>query len=71
MRQHFLRQDLPVGRDDEQVGLQAAEHRHAFGRVDALRLEDGNALLGRDLLHPAADLAGAAALLRRRRGPAG
>ena len=42
-REHVLREDLPVGRDDEQIGPQLAELRQPFGRVDALGLDDRHA----------------------------
>ena len=55
--QHVARQDLAVGGDDEQVGPPFAELGDPFRRVNALGLEDGDAVGQGDFLHAAAGLA--------------
>src|SRR5205823_6928739 len=58
-----FREDLAVSGDDEQLGPERLDAGDAFGRVDALGLQDGDAARDGEVLHALAGLAGRAALL--------
>ena len=61
--QHILGENLPVRRDDHQIGLERPHGGNAFRRVDAFRLKNRHIVRLRDRLHAGTGLARGAALL--------